>query len=1536
MKSLAPTPVPDASCSALTRHPYSLSLLGRTGPSVFDLTPSLYRERPSSVTVLGKKITPDAAVTINIQSQFSPRPVSFEPTKAKQHFNKTKPIKNLSDKPKTTRARSAISPKLLGKIKLYSQTGGPSRGTIRSPDSKPSKKPPVPKAPRRSDKSKEPRKTTVPILHIEEVARPSNRESPHIGRIPKIDDIVQLTLRKSLEEKQRDEELKSLRKKEEQHKRQLLKQHNLQIRKENQRFQGAQFKPRTPWGTDERRIFGKTDGKTLKEARLERELKLLNRNRTKSSDKDRIGLEALNEIKAELHSKKRSQSAIDVHEQFQSGRTSTKEVRMPDPEVLEFMKQKRLEMKEYYERKCVSQMALESKRLTQLKDLDIRTKVAVKRPKKLKKRRKRVTKKIQILDELYDQSSNPELSEDIEVIGIMNRLRGNANEPARSDREGRESRVFGFRHQEPSTTEQRAVQRNASQIYQLSKPSEELLLPRVNITMPSVKLKEDTTSVNLEEIKRSNESESSSFRKIAGLIEPSEDSSLHLDLSEKQQSSEVSRRKEDIKAKLADLRRRAESVKCKVSGVTNETPAYSQFDLSGISLNLPLIGHSAFEQMLQVEAAVKIQSYIRRFLAVLKCERLRAEMTSEDLSGVDFSQSLYGNQDGKLDFKQSKFSDRLRIGVRSDLYLEENSERDLLKSSRSHDSSEIEVYSAGSSQADNRRPITDPLSRPNATYSGFVEEFEDFDTSRQLPSTPGDSDFSGSELEGEGVLDDLLQELQEIKQREVELEAIIGQHQIRQQPEKAKPTPPKEDPSKETDREHSELPTHQRLNLHQKEKALLQLDNLEGLSEEFGSLLGASDEGLAYLSYEDSHKSAQRSKEIGNLPEAIRSLDKILRVYTPSKYAQYAKKASILLKELKQLAAERGDSKLTDLLTNQFDERYKCLVELFKGDRKSLGLALSADMPSSEQLEECLKANASPPEEDPSFNIEKLLNSFNEDSSGGINTKQIPHSDQNSIESISVQDDIPNKQQRIDFVNEIAELELNLQSQKGVPRRINGINLLNRLRLPINTSSQSSDSNELRHQPISFEGLLAGSEKSQEPEQHISTLSAEIDEFSEIESSVEVFNQPFEQISVYLSTEEDLRALHEETLVYTEADKPVFLKAPAKPQSEFTDENEPRLPKLPYKSSVSPPKEQEESEVSDVQALSHELSDTFLPVFDIQSAEKSQFDREIEGLVEEILELLLKEALDCYSEKRSANSNEDLVVLSDCILGELLTAELAVWPKAGLRSSSSLDEGIFERNSVEVSNEAAPLRELIREEEGIRTDSQAILSYVDAIFAFGARSRTHIELLLSQSLRSDPRQMLESLQSSEAIGVRNPIFSDSIIPVDLYLQLERSGEENDSDRATRSSPTSLALTEASHIHNKMIFDAINEALIDHRPYGTKGAPMPWSSETREFTAQPADLRGVIEDVKKRIKQWSAMQTGKLPGPDMLLSTGHVDEDLLQHMQEERLAACLSTEMLENDNEWVDYELEDAQVKLDLADIVLDHLVIEAFNVLQLI
>jgi len=49
------------------------------------------------------------------------------------------------------------------------------------------------------------------------------------------------------------------------------------------------------------------------------------------------------------------------------------------------------------------------------------------------------------------------------------------------------------------------------------------------------------------------------------------------------------------------------------------------------------------------------------------------------------------------------------------------------------------------------------------------------------------------------------------------------------------------------------------------------------------------------------------------------------------------------------------------------------------------------------------------------------------------------------------------------------------------------------------------------------------------------------------------------------------------------------------------------------------------------------------------------------------------------------------------------------------------------------------------------------------------------------------------------------------------------------------SNTQSFVNEIENIHNKAIFDAVNEALDGLRPYGLKGPPLPWSKQAKTLT-----------------------------------------------------------------------------------------------------
>lgn len=95
-----------------------------------------------------------------------------------------------------------------------------------------------------------------------------------------------------------------------------------------------------------------------------------------------------------------------------------------------------------------------------------------------------------------------------------------------------------------------------------------------------------------------------------------------------------------------------------------------------------------------------------------------------------------------------------------------------------------------------------------------------------------------------------------------------------------------------------------------------------------------------------------------------------------------------------------------------------------------------------------------------------------------------------------------------------------------------------------------------------------------------------------------------------------------------------------------------------------------------------------------------------------------------------------------------------------------------------------------------------------------------------------------------------------------------------------------------------------------------------------------DPNKIVQNVKEEVERWSTTQAGKIPTGEMVLSSGIIDEEYMQQVREERLASMLAEEVLEKDDVWIDYEFEETQAKLDLADMVLEKLVIETIDIIN--
>lgn len=99
-----------------------------------------------------------------------------------------------------------------------------------------------------------------------------------------------------------------------------------------------------------------------------------------------------------------------------------------------------------------------------------------------------------------------------------------------------------------------------------------------------------------------------------------------------------------------------------------------------------------------------------------------------------------------------------------------------------------------------------------------------------------------------------------------------------------------------------------------------------------------------------------------------------------------------------------------------------------------------------------------------------------------------------------------------------------------------------------------------------------------------------------------------------------------------------------------------------------------------------------------------------------------------------------------------------------------------------------------------------------------------------------------------------------ILNVQLYLTLEKEREsvikeaieqiKQQSEEEINEEELAEMISEADHIHNKAIFDCVNEAMNLVRPYGIQGEPMPWSSLSRKSSHLALENKSVFKTLDK--------------------------------------------------------------------------------------
>ena len=110
--------------------------------------------------------------------------------------------------------------------------------------------------------------------------------------------------------------------------------------------------------------------------------------------------------------------------------------------------------------------------------------------------------------------------------------------------------------------------------------------------------------------------------------------------------------------------------------------------------------------------------------------------------------------------------------------------------------------------------------------------------------------------------------------------------------------------------------------------------------------------------------------------------------------------------------------------------------------------------------------------------------------------------------------------------------------------------------------------------------------------------------------------------------------------------------------------------------------------------------------------------------------------------------------------------------------------------------------------------------------------------------------------------------------------------------------------------------------------------MSWSKLGRKLKpTEDFTLEEMFEITKHDLFRMAIMQAGTLPRREFVFG-GQFDEELFNELREKKLATLLCREIVETEHQWLKWDFEEAQTKIDLADMVLESLVTETIEFLN--
>lgn len=359
-------------------------------------------------------------------------------------------------------------------------------------------------------------------------------------------------------------------------------------------------------------------------------------------------------------------------------------------------------------------------------------------------------------------------------------------------------------------------------------------------------------------------------------------------------------------------------------------------------------------------------------------------------------------------------------------------------------------------------------------------------------------------------------------------------------------------------------------------------------------------------------------------------------------------------------------------------------------------------------------------------------------------------------------------------------------------------------------------------------------------------------------------------------------------------DSGVMVQAGDDSQNMFVDDfrissessSSPEMPKLEiFSPTLDPP----------IEEISLELSSSLLP-FDSSLSGNFKFEVSENSYTPEYIPDRPSAPLH-YFDRESPDTNSPNLTSDNINIENILKLSIEITPELVVSLAENLILQLISEHPV------------FTKTQKIDTSPESVKLYSQEIY----KKYTIAQLTkdLSSPVSIKKLELLQKVQSDiiHYGEIEELLFLGHLINVNVYIDIEK---EKDSCRVENKNKDLDILIEAEHIHNKAIFDANNEALNLLR-FNNKIVPFGTSKQLSQ--RKPADK--IVEEAIKIVEQWCSNQLRDLHYEEILENIS--EEEALNQLKEDKLIRMIFADIAESNAKWVDYEFEELQVKLELAD-----------------